>query len=315
MNKRILISTSVIALLLLYIIIARVGRRSEVPVLPKWEGRADEIIINRPGNTVKLYKKNGKWVVNEEAYPADEKVVSEIETRFRNINLEDLISKKGFYNKYDLTPDKYSEVIIKKGDVIFRKFKIGKKSSTGRHTFVRIDDKPDIYLAEGTFDLLLNRKLDDFRDKEILKINRDAITGLSIEYRGKVFTLYRKASKKSKTDANGKSAQVSRAGAEEWACRGYESTRLDTGKVWSLLSSLDSLRASSFQNVPKESFTPPVCAVRIKTYKKEIVLSIFEKDKQFIGTTSEQPYVFVLDKWAVENFFITGIDKLKAEEK
>jgi len=313
MNKKILISVSVITLLLLYIIIARVNRRSEVPLLPKWEGKADEIVINHPGSTVKLYKKSGKWVVGDAAYPADEKVVDEIDGRFKEISLTDLISKKGFYNKYDLTPDIYSEVIIKKGDAIFRKFKIGKKSSTARHTFLRIDDQPDIYLAEGTFDLLLNKSLDDFRDKEVLKIKKDAVTGLTIDYKGSLLALSKTAEKAAADKPAGteKNKETSKPGREQWVCRGYESVPLDKNKIEALLASLDPLRVSSFQDIPKEALTRRVCTVRIKAYQKEITLAIYEKDNKFIGTTSEQPYVFALENWVAEKFFITGIDKLK----
>src|SRR4030042_3051090 len=114
MNKKILISSSIIIILALYIIIANVKRSSDVPDRKKWEGTADEIIITRSGGTIQLLKKEGKWVVGDKAYPADAKAVNEMEKRFKEIHLTDLISTKGYYVKYDLTPDRYVEVIISK---------------------------------------------------------------------------------------------------------------------------------------------------------------------------------------------------------
>jgi hypothetical protein len=316
MNKRILISVSVIAALVLYIVISRVKWLSDVPDIPAWEGKADEIVINRPGSTVKLYKKDGKWVVNDEAYPADERVMDEIDTQLKNTRLVDLISKKGFYNKYDLTPDKYSEIMIKKGDSIFRKFKIGKKSSTGRQTFLRIDDRPDIYLAEATFDLLLNKSVDDFRNKEILKVKRDSISGITINYRGNQFALTRNFEKKEGEKAASKGEKKAPAKTEEtWVCKGYESVPLDNTRIESLRASVDPLRASSFLNVPKDSLTHNVCKVQIRAQQKDVSFSIYKKDNKYVVTSSESPYVFVLDNWIAENFFITGVDKLKAGAK
>jgi hypothetical protein len=317
MNKRILISVSVLGVLVLYLVVSRVKWSSDVPALPEWEGKADEIVINRPGGTiVKLYKKDGKWVVNDEAYLADERSIDEVDNQLKKIRLTDLISKKGFYNKYDLTPDKYSEVIIKKAGAIFRKFKFGKKSSTGQHTFVRVDDQPDIYLAEGTFDLILNKSLDDFRNKEILSIKRDSISGLLIDYKGIKFDLSKTVEKipeeKEAKNADKKAQARSR---EKWVCRGYESVKIDTTKLESLCASLDPLRASSFVSVPKESLAQSTCTVLIRTPQKSTTLSIYKKDKKFIATASDNPYVFVIENWTAENFFITGIDKLKAGGK
>ena len=321
MNKRILISVSVLAVLILYIVITRVKWTSDVPDLPAWDGKADEIVINRPGGTtVKIYKKDGKWVVNDEAYPADERVITEIDNQLKNLRLTDLISKKGFYNKFDLTPDKYSEVMVKKGDAIFRKFKFGKKSSTGQHTFIRVDDRPDIYLADGTFDLLLNKSVDDFRNKEILKIKRDSITGLIIDYKGNKFDLSKIAEKKAEENTEDKTAKKEEKKApaalqEKWVCKGFESVKLDKTRIESLCASLDPLRASSFLNIPKESLTQNICTVQIKAEQKNFAFSIFKKDNKFIAAASENPYVFVIENWTAENFFITGIDKLRAGGK
>ncbi len=314
MNKRILISVSVLAILVLYLVVTRVKWSSEVPDLPQWEGRAEEIVINRPGGTtIKLFKKDGKWVVNDQAYPADERAVDEIDNQLKKLHLTDLISKKGFYNKYELTPDKYSEVIIKKGGAIFRKFKFGKKSSTGQHTFVRIDDRPDIFLAEGTFDLILSKSLDDFRNKEILSIKRDSITGLTIEYKGNKFDLSkvvdRKAEEKDAKKEDKKARQLVR---EKWVCKGYESVNIDTTRMESICASLDPLRGSSFLNEPKETLTQSICTIQIRSSQKNMTLSIYKKDNKFVAIASDNPYVFVIENWTAENFFVTGIDKLKA---
>lgn len=204
MNKKIAISVSIIAVLVLYIIVANVKHSPDVPDLPKIDTKADEILINREAGVIRLFKKDGKWATGDKAYPADAKQIVEIEKRFTDMRLTDLISSKGYYSRYDLTPDKYVEVILKKGEGTLRRFKIGKKSTTNRHTFVKIDDRPEIYLAEGTFDIILNKTLDDFRDREVLKIKRDAVSAFTVEHQGMVFAFTR--TKEAKADA-GKAKQ------------------------------------------------------------------------------------------------------------
>jgi hypothetical protein len=317
MNKKILISCSIIAVLLLYIIVTNVRRSGDVPDLPKWDGSADEVLITSKEGAIKLFKKEGKWVVGENAYPADAKAIGEIEKRFRDMRLADLISSKAYYAKYDLTPDKYIEVILKKGDAILRKFKIGKKSPTNRHTFIRVDDQPEIYLAEGTFDLVLNKSLDDFRDREVLKINREAVSSFTVEYQGRTYAFSREQVKKAdeKGAAKDSGKKPVRTSWGDWKCRGYESVLLDKSRVETLLQSLDPLRASSFPETPKEELPQRVCTVQIKSGQKDITLTIYKKDALYTGTTSEIPYIFSVDKWNIEKLFITGIETFKSGSK
>ena len=310
MNKKIAISVSIIAVLLLYIILANVKRSPDVPQLPKIDAKADEILINREAGVIRLFKKDGNWVAGDKAYPADVKQVEEIEKRFKEMSLTDLISSKGYYAKYDLTPDKYVEVILKKGETILRRFKIGKKSPTMRHTFVKIDDRPEIYLAEGTFDIVLNKNLDDFRDRDVLKIKRDAVSSFSVEYQGATFAFARTKA----ATADGKKVEKQAAWGP-WSCRGYETVKLNDGMVDGLLQSLDPLRAASFLDMPKEALTQRVCSLQVRVDDKDIILTIYRDNGKYAAAASEYPYVFEVDRYTAEKFFITGLDRLKAAAK
>lgn len=321
MNKKIIISVSVIAVLFLYLIITNVKWSSDIPTLSKWDGKSSEFMITRANGTIKLYQKENKWVVNDEAYPADPKVIAEIEKRFKDVRLSDLISKKGFYSKYDLTPDKYIEVIIKKGDTIFRKFKIGKKSSTNRHTFVKINDQPEIYLAEGTFDLVINKTIDDFRDKEIVKISHASISDMTVDYQGAVYTFMKipdnKVNDKKIQKENNKKEkkQIQKQTNEKWICKGYDTIELDKNKIDSLLGAFDPMRALSFPEIKKESLPQRICMVQVKANQKDIVVTMYNINDKYYVTISDSPYVYGVDKWTVDRFFIKGIDAVKATEQ
>lgn len=316
MSKRIGISIGIIAVLLLYIIIANVKRSPDVPDLSLPGGSVDEILITKSAGTIRLFKKEGRWVVSDEAYPADAKLIGELIKRFREITLSDLISSKGYYARYDLTPDKYTEVIFKKGEKSVQDFKIGKKSSMSQHTFVKIDNRPEIYLATGTFDIVTNRSQDDFRDREVLKISPDAVSAFTVNYLGREFAFSKEAAKKPDAKAGKKAKKDGpKTGDEKWSCSAFPDTALDAGRIHSLLQGLDPLRATSFPDIKKEVLPQRLCMLQLKAYRKDIILTLFKKDEQYIATTSENPYVYGVDKWSVEKFFLTGLDTVKAEEK
>lgn len=316
MNKKIAISISIIGVLLLYLIATNIKRSGDIPDLPKMEGSADEIIVTGGSGVVNLIKKDGRWTTGENGYPADAKKIGEIEKRFGEIRLTDLISSKGYYARYDLTPDKYGEVIIKKKGAIFRKFKIGKKSPTGRHTFMRIGDRPEIYLAEGTFDLVLNKTIEDFREREMLKIMPDTVSEITVERGGMTLSFYRTAEKKAedKKPAD-KNAKKGGTAWGSWMCRGYEGVRLDNARVNALVSALNPLRASSFPDIKSEAMPPKVCTVKVRAARKEVQLALFKKGDEYIATTSENPFAFGLERWGAEKFLVTGIDHFMAPAK
>ena len=68
MSKRIGISVGIIAVLLLYVIIANIRRSPDVPDLSLPDGAIDEILVTRSLGTIRIFKKDGKWVVTDEDY-------------------------------------------------------------------------------------------------------------------------------------------------------------------------------------------------------------------------------------------------------
>ncbi|TFH40588.1 MAG: DUF4340 domain-containing protein [Chrysiogenales bacterium] len=307
MNKKIIWSLSIIAVLLVYLLAVNLRRSSDRIETPSWDGVADQILITWAGGSIKLLKKEGKWVAGDEAVPADAKKIDEIEKRFREVVLTDLVSKRGYYIKYDLTPDKYAEIIFKRGDATIRHFMIGKKSPTNRHTFIRIDDRPEIYLAEGIFDIVMNKSIEDFRDREIIRIEPGSVSSLAVEYLGRVFSFARKS--------DGEPAKGVKGAGPRWILNGNEAVTLDGGKIESLLASLNPLQAKSFPDYRRHALPRPLCIVRVESDRKEITVKIYLMRNEYLVESSESPYIFGTDKWNIEKFFITSIDQFKGQKE
>ncbi len=320
MNKKLAISIGIILILSAYIFLRDVKKSPRFPQLPSWENSADEIIIKKNDSEIKISNKNGKWFINDEAYPADKNSVESIEKKMKNIKITDLISEREFLDKYGLSPQKRISVIVKKKGKLLRDIFIGKKSSTNRHTYVKFAQKPGIYLAAETFDRDLNRSVDDLRDKDIIKISGESISQFEINYKGRHFLFTKKVEEKEPEEGKEDKKDNKKTEPEKivkWICKGYEKAPLSTQKVNNLISGFNPLRASDYPKIEKKSLTKPLCTVKLKAYEKEIVLNIFKKGdgEKYISTSSEGPYVFTLDRWRVKKFFIENIEELKEKKK
>ena len=102
MNRRIIVSLIVIAVLALFLILGNRRKTVDVPEVKKWEGTADKILISKGENRMEIFKKKGKWVLNKEEFPADEKTVEKLQKAINEMEVIDLISKKPHYSRYDL---------------------------------------------------------------------------------------------------------------------------------------------------------------------------------------------------------------------
>ncbi len=316
-NKKILISLGVIFVLIVYLVVSKHLKSPDSISFDVWEGSAGEIDVKKKDFALKLVNKAGKWVINDQAYPATANLVSDMETKIKEIRVDSIVSTQGFYDKYDLGPDKNVEVTVKKEGKVVRKLTLGKKGSTYRHTYARIDDKPEIYLLNGTYDSVFDKTVDDLRDKDVLKITKDGILSLEITYGGAAFA-FSKVMEDQPADpkAAGKDKKKDeKKKVEKWICKGNP-INIDQPKFESFLSLFNPLKAVSYpEDVKKESLFNPMCTVKLNAYGKEISLMIFnKKDDMYMMTASESPYVFTMNEHTVKRFLLTNLDEFKVQK-
>ncbi len=316
MSRKMLISLGIIAVLMLFIVLKNRKGSPDLPELTDWTENAGEIVIKKGDSAINLKLSEEKWLINDK-YPADKNAVTGFEKKIKEMKIVDLISKKEFYDKYDLTTDKAVSVTVSRKGKKLRELLIGKKSSTNRHTYMRIDGKPEVYLVSGTFDREVNKSVDELRDKEILNIGKDSIEELEISYRGRTFLFSKKieekkpdkdAAAKKKNDKPAKPEKV-----EKWVCKGYPQIKISSRKLNPLLAGFSPLRASSFPETQKSSLGKALGSLKIKAFNKMISVDFFkqQKDKKYFATSSESPFVFTLDEWRVKKYLIENIEGLK----
>lgn len=320
MNRKIVMSLVVIVILVAALLVINRRHTSSVPELATYTQAADSIVVRKADAVITLNRDGTTWRINEAGYPADRGLVSTMETRMKDLALTDLISDRPHYERYDLNPAKAIEVTVKSGNTTLRHVYLGKKSSTYRHTYVRLAERPEIYLASGSLSDDFNKSIDDFRDREIVKISKGAVESFELVNRGRKLSFSKTVAAKDATaEAPHDAAKDAAKGAVEktdtWVCNEYKTIALDQERISQLLMSFDPLRAAGFSDADVKTLRAPACSVKIKAFGKQITLNVYRKldENKYLCASSESPYAFTLDAWKAEKF-VTTIDDLKAKK-
>ncbi len=150
------------------------------------------IEIARQEGTVVLEKKDAKWRIQPQDYPADSGKVTAMLDNLEKLSLTALVSESKSYSRYDLEPDKAIRVKAWAGEELKRDIQIGKPAPTFQHTFVRVGDAPEVYHAQQNLKTAFDQTADKLRDKTVLAFNLDEVTEIAITKEGKQ-TMIRKS--------------------------------------------------------------------------------------------------------------------------
>jgi hypothetical protein len=306
MKNKSFITIGLILVLSAALLIKNYGCGSSVPELEGWYEPADEIIVKSGNVSLLLLKKENSWFVNKQAYPGDAELIESLERKARDFKLLDLVSDKGYYNKYDLTDETGVLVTIKGKGKVLRKILIGKAVSTNNHSYIKLDDRSEIYLASGIMksDFLIS--LADLRDKRIFDVKSSDVSSFSINYGGQNFIF-------GLNQAKGEADKNDQASGSKWVCRGFEKVKLNEASINSILALFSPLKAAEFpEAIEKKNAGNLICRVIIAYGEKKIELEIYSKKDQDmnLASSSESKYIFTLGKWQTEKLFIKSITDL-----
>ena len=320
MNKNNIIGI-IIGALIVFIVVSRINFNFDIPSLPSWSDSVDKILITNLGKKIDLniYKEKNNWYINKEKFPADKNKIKNILNALKNLEITEHVSDKGLFKNYGLDIKDASKVIVKAKNKTIRDLYFGNKSSTN-HTFVRVSNKKDVFLVSGVF-RDYGKKIDHFRDKELVKINKNAIASFNVMHRGQTFSFYQKIEEKKKDKKNKKKGKKKGI----WKCKGYEFTKLDKNKVEGIVSIFSPLRANTFLNIKKSELEKkfPTAELKVAAFGKTVSLKLFEekdpKDKKgkrkiYKAITSESPYVFTVSSWKANKVLLKNIEAVKAKK-
>ncbi len=271
-----------------------------LPDLPEIsKDKISRIEISKPESLLILKKKDNKWSINSENYPADLDNINQLTDLIEKLKLTALVSESGNFTRYDLDDDKKITVKVMEGKKVRLNFDIGKKAPSFQHTFIRLDKDKRVYHANGNFQDKFNQTIDDLRDKKVVSFNRSKINKISLCNKDKKITLLRKeVPLKSDPDEKKESDKTELI----WQTKGGQ--EYDTFKIERLITALDGLKCAGFiYDKKKEDYKKPEYTIIIQA-EKEHKLSIFpkadEESSNYPVISSDIDYPFSLSKYLAE---------------
>ncbi len=141
----------------------------------------DEVEIAEPGKpTVQLKKEGEAWkLVQPVADSADAKAVDGALAALAELRLKDVIAESPeSYDKVGVKDDEVVKVTAKKGGAVVAAILLGKTTN------VRLPDGPKVYSTSGLRRASLVREAKLWRDREILRLDREQLDTLDIAYDG-----------------------------------------------------------------------------------------------------------------------------------
>ena len=286
---------------------------SPVPV----EQIADIRIQGPAGGRVELKKNGTHWRLLPGDFPADTQTVDKLLQAIGGLKLTALVAHSGSYGRYDLDEKQRICVEARTADGrVLRKFVVGKVAPSFGHTFVRIDDDARVFHAPGNLRDLFGKKLEDFRDKLVLRFDRGAIREIRVVREGHTTVFRRSAGSGKVGGAESATASPPAGKTPEWEADGTGAP--DGARIERFLAILDKLRCDGYlKGQTKSQLGKPVFEVLLKDDKERYRLTLFgaidDAKERFPGVSSQNDYVFYLDKWQADKLMQAPAELMKKE--
>jgi hypothetical protein len=135
------------------------------------------------GETTTLRKKNGLWeMVAPEPSATDASEVGSLLSTIESLEVQSVVDEKpASAADFGLEPPRITVAFKAAGAAAPTRLQIGRKTPTGGDVYARVEGQTRVFLISGYLEDSLNKTPFSFRDKTILKFERDAADSLAIE--------------------------------------------------------------------------------------------------------------------------------------
>lgn len=175
MNTKKITLLSLIGLLtIIYILQLTFDSKGKIKeVKPKIPITKIEVINSK--NQFTLQKENDNWIVD--SLPANTEIAEYVLSSLDNIKIIDTVSKNPTQD--ELTKYGFDNLINVSGysidEKLVQKIQVGKTSSTGNQTYIKLDGKKSIYLVSGNLIIPFNLSSNELLDYTLYSTNPDEI--------------------------------------------------------------------------------------------------------------------------------------------
>jgi uncharacterized protein DUF4340 len=301
MKKEHLILIAVIVVLGLLLYFQKADQTNyEVPTIdPVVVADITTIEIKQAGEAVKLNKRDDQWFIEGKEYLVDSNRITNILNDIEKLKINDLASESKSYVRYGL--DDPGKIIVKvwAGKNLVLDLEVGKSADSFQHTFIKLPQDPNVYLAQGSFHSSFNQSVDRLRDKKVFKFPKDTIAKIAITKGDKYAEYIRKTVS---TDTKGENASTDDESKTINIWVDADGQLVDIAKVQGLIDRLERFRCFEYlYDRTKSDLKNP--DFEIKLYgEKEYILALYKPDQaqieaeQVPGLSSESDEAFILNR-------------------
>lgn len=242
----------------------------------------------RKGDTTTVFERvGGQWELTKPlSYRADQDALTNLLKKLSEVELGEVISTNpDKFSTFQL--DDSSGVLVMaygRGEKPAISVILGKMSSDFQHCYLRFPRRNEVYIVGGVSRFMVDKKVDDWRDKTILSFDKEKVVELAYHYPKTEFSLMKEEGK--------------------WMLGKEEA---DSAKVTQVLALLSDLKADGFKDGGE--LTPQLTLVVKLEDATEEKLLIGEEDEKgkYLAKRGDADTVFWLYSWKV--------DRLKKERK
>jgi hypothetical protein len=314
-KKEYIILAVVIIALTVYLVMRSSDRTQyRLPDVPQAAAKdISRLQITRGQTTIVINKKDDKWYIAPDEFPADANKVKNMLNAVEKLTLTALVSESKNYNLYDLNEDKKLNVKAWQGEYLKRDVDLGKTASSFRHTFVRPAGDERVFHARGNFKNNFDFSVDDLRDKLVLALNPADIKLIQVIKDQQTLTISKSQAPVVVDNTEAEKKSDPGPGAKKSAWQAADGRPVEETAVNQLLNAVSDLRCEKFIiDRQKEDFTSPLFTLQLKggqEYSLTIFAKTAEKDTDFPAVSSGSNYPFLLSGSLVDSILI---DPLKA---
>lgn len=170
-------------------------KKEKVFALDKAKARQIEL---RPaaGEAVELHKDGAQWkLVAPAPAPADQNEVDSLLSSLENLELDEVVVENAAdLQPFGLAAPRNTVSLTQEGAPQPLRLLIGDKTPDGAALYAKTPDKPRVFTIAAYQETSFNKKPFDLRDRDLLKVKRDAVKALEVAGKDESYALERAAS-------------------------------------------------------------------------------------------------------------------------
>ena len=308
-KRRIVLLISLTVLVLIYIAQLWSSSRTGVKII-RTEGEPSKIVITQGMDTegeIQVEKSaDGNWTLGSKKYIADENSVSSIINAIKEIKiLGTAAALSGDGSRYGLDDASKITVEIFDGEKSLRSAVIGKNTSTGNQSYIQLDGKNTILLANKALHSIFDTSEDALRSKKVFSLSPKEISSVMVTGESGTFSV------KKESPASSEQTEEDAPLATVWLLEkadNYDGEKISSEKVSAWVNSLSSINAASWADEETSASTSANLAeITITAQGKDYTVQLISEEKiseaetKYLCKSNQSPYLFYIPAYTAGN--------------